>query len=111
MEQTENHRWASFCQTFCLRDALIHIILGGDKQAFAEVTAANLHLPMDRLSLTAVSYHTSNAQGTFSLFFVGVAYTRYTGHQRSYPNSGQHARLNSFSQSSCESAVLIHTGG
>jgi len=89
MEQTENHRWASFRQTFCLRDALIHIILGGDKQAFAEVTAANLHLPMDRLSLTAVSYHTSNAQGR----------------QRSYPNSGQHARLNSFSQSSSSSST------
>ena len=72
MEQTETHRWASFRQTFCLRDALIHIILSGDKQAFAEVTAVNLNLPMDRLLLTAVSYHTSNAQGTFSLFLLAL---------------------------------------
>ena len=68
-EQTETHRWASVRHAFCLRDALIHIILGGDKGAYAEVTAASLTLPMDRLSLTAMSYHTSNAQGTFSLFF------------------------------------------
>ena len=72
MAQTENHQWASFRQTFCLRDALIYIILGGDKQSFAEVTAANLNLPMDRLSLTVVSYHTSNAQGTFSLFLLAL---------------------------------------
>ena len=66
-EQIENHKWASVRHTCCLRDALIHIILSGDKDLYAEVTAASLTLPMDRLSLTASSYHTGNRQGIFSL--------------------------------------------
>ena len=68
-EQTHDYKWRSLRQTFCLRNALIQIVLGGNTDAYAEITSANLTLPMDCLSLTAVSYHTSNVPGMFSLLF------------------------------------------
>ncbi|KAF9786213.1 hypothetical protein BJ322DRAFT_1108069 [Thelephora terrestris] len=88
-DQTDRHPYPSFCRSFCLRDALIHIILGGDKAAFAEITAANLTLPMDRLTLTAISYHTSEEQGR----------------ERSSLSSGKSRRLDSFSKSSSSSST------
>ncbi|KAF9788757.1 hypothetical protein BJ322DRAFT_1106722 [Thelephora terrestris] len=60
-EQTKKHEWASVRTVHNLRDALIHIVLGGDNEAFDEVTQIRLSLPMDRLSLVAASYHDSRA--------------------------------------------------
>ncbi|KAF9642254.1 hypothetical protein BDM02DRAFT_3193600 [Thelephora ganbajun] len=59
--QTKGYRWASCRSVFCLRDALIHIILGGNNAAFEEINTS-LSSYMDRLSLTASSYHSDEIQ-------------------------------------------------
>ena len=59
--QTDGYHWASWRVAYNLRDALILIILGGDKALFSEITEAHLPIPsMNRLSLTAASYHASD---------------------------------------------------
>jgi hypothetical protein len=79
LAQTDGYRWASCRTAYNLREALVYLILGGDSDAFLEVTQANLPLFMDRLSLTAASYHTSQTPGIqfFTLFFKTLTQTQW----------------------------------
>lgn len=63
--QTRGYQWASYRSAFSLRDALIHIILGGDKNAFEEIVDVTRSCNIDRLSLTVSSYHSCEMQGVY----------------------------------------------
>ena len=75
--QKIGHKYASWRSAFNLRDALMYIILGGDKILFAEITGLPLTPPsMDRLSMTAISYHKPGPRGPPSTYFFHI-FCRY----------------------------------
>ena len=61
--QLDGHQWASAYPAYNLRDALLLIILGGDKNAFEEIANVNLSDCVDRLTMTALSYHSDGMRG------------------------------------------------
>ena len=68
--QKSGYAYASWRSAYNLRDALIYIILGGDKRSFAEIAELPPTPPsLDRLSLAAVSYHTRGTPSTHSFIF------------------------------------------
>ena len=59
------YQWGSCRVAFCLRDALIHIILSGNRDDFHEIVNMPQSCNIDCLSLTASSYHLDGMRGVY----------------------------------------------